>query len=104
MRSTKTKLQCPKCKYPIDVVVETTPSEFLYYVCPGCHSNIVYYDKKLDIISDKMVEKISKAENLELNDMIDIKDQCPNITQDDINDLKIALETSNNIDDFLKKI
>jgi endogenous inhibitor of DNA gyrase (YacG/DUF329 family) len=100
------KLSCPKCGFPVSAAIENRHHEFLLFICPKCQSNVVYYDNKLDIISDNMVKKLVKDHKLQMCGMLQIdakKSDCP-ITFDDIINLKITLETSNGVDDFLKKI
>jgi endogenous inhibitor of DNA gyrase (YacG/DUF329 family) len=100
------KLACPKCGSPVSAAVENGHHEFLLFICPKCQSNVVYYGNKLDIISNKMVKKLVKEHRLQMCGMLQVNtpELDHTITFDDVINIKIALETSNSVDDFLKKI
>lgn len=99
------KIECPKCKLAIGAKVQEL-RDFLIYICPKCQSNVVYYNNKVDIISDKLLRKLLKQKRLASCGQIEIVDHKPHmaITMDDVTDLKISLETSKSVDDFLAKL
>jgi hypothetical protein len=101
------KLGCPKCGFPVNASIEEYCHEFLLFVCPKCQSNVVFYDNKLDIISNKMLSKLIRKDKLKqcgiLNVNVSLKTEEP-ISLDDVVNLKIALQTSKGVDDFLQKI
>ena len=101
------KLACPKCKLPIEAKIKKSHHEFLIYICPKCQSNVVYYNDKVDIISDKLLRKLLRQKRLTSCGQIEIGSAIQPqrvISLNDVTDLKIALETSKNVDDFLSKI
>ena len=101
------KLGCPKCGFPVKASIEEYCHEFLLFVCPKCQSNVVYYNNKLDIISNRMVAKLLKRDKLKQCGILNVnameKFDEP-INSDDVVNLKIALQTSKDVDDFLRKI
>jgi len=102
------KFDCPNCGCSVKAFIEDEESRlFLFFVCPECKKNVVYYDNKLDIISDKMVMKLFRNDKLKIcgelkSSQIKFSDHV--INEDDIANLKIMLGTSKDIDDFLEKI
>ena len=101
------KLECPKCKLPIEAKIKKSHHEFLIYICPKCQSNVVHYSDKIDIISDKLLRKLLKQKRLTSCGQIEIGSASQAqrvISLDDVTDLKIVLETSKNVDEFLSKI
>jgi hypothetical protein len=100
------KLGCPKCGFPVEASIEDC-HEFLLFVCPQCQSNVVYYNNKLDIISNKMLSKLIRKNKLKQCGILNVdateKLEEP-INADDIINLKIALQTSKDVKDFLQKI
>lgn len=101
------KMGCPKCGFPVQASIEECTHEFLLFVCPKCQSNVVCYDNKLDIISNRMVNKLLKSNKLKQCGILSVKSlEKPEhpISSDDIINLRIALQTSKDVKDFLKKI
>lgn len=104
------KVRCPICDSPLKASFDSKFEGFFLFNCPKCFSNIVYYDNKLDVISDKMVRKIMKNNKLKtcgyLSDaeIVDKKCISDSFSSDDLTNLKILLETSSSIEDFLSKI
>ena len=101
------KLGCPKCGLPVNASIKEYCHEFLLFICPKCHSNVVFYDNKLDIISDQMVSKLIKNDKLKQCGVLSVKALSrPDdpISSDDIINLRIALHISKDVKDFLKKI
>lgn len=107
MHKVSIKLDCPKCGFLVNASLENSCHGFLLFVCPKCQSNVVYYNNKIDIISDRMLSKLIKEKKLkmcgELGANPGIRDGQP-INFDDIVNLRIALETSLDVSDFLGKI
>jgi hypothetical protein len=73
-------------------------------------SNVVFYDNRIDIISDKMVERLKSEKKFRKYTNIfsrPIKKSDPEkseITPDKINDLRILLETETNFDKILSQL
>ena len=108
MYKTIVKLECPSCGYPAQAIIQQNSMKFLLFVCPDCQSNVVYYDHKLDIISDEMVNKLFQRNKLvECGNFTNTENppiNCQSLTPDDIVNLKIAIETSKSIEEFIKNI
>ena len=101
------KLGCPKCGFSIRASVDRGSHKFLLFICPKCHSNVVWYANKLDIISNKMFNKLLKNNKLKQCGVLSAKPlEKPKepIDSEDIINLRIALQTSEDVKDFLKKI
>jgi hypothetical protein len=115
MAKTVLSLKCPKCHFPARAECDTF-HKFIIYICPKCHSNVVFYDNKVDIISDRMVNSLKKKNKLKmcgnalfpisLNEKIPPVKSPPSegITKDKILDLKILLETEKDIGSLLSKL
>jgi hypothetical protein len=100
------KLGCPKCGFPANASIEDECQEFLLFICPKCHSNVVYYDHKLDIISDHFLAKLVWKKKLKTCGVLKVlpnysRDKEQPINEDDIINLRIALQTSDSIESFL---
>ena len=100
-------LCCPKCQYPAKAEIKKF-FKFVIYKCPKCHSNVVYYDNKTDIISDKMMKLLGKRKKLKdfgraTFPKINKKDGSK-ITKENVVDFKILLETEKDFDAFLSKL
>jgi hypothetical protein len=109
-------LECPKCHFPARAHVEKF-HKFIIYVCPKCQSNVVFYDNKIDIISDKMVKSLKRSKKLRfcgnaLFPPLDAEKVPPappcqsggGITDDGIVNLKILLETEKDFNKFLASL
>ncbi len=114
-------LKCPKCKMPVTAETKKVLKYFLYRC--KCGSNVVFYDKKIDIISDNMVKYLKKSGLMEFCGEATFS-QTPQkrvkttvkattfkkppsrglITKDQVTNFKILLETSGDFDDFISKI
>ena len=109
MHNTVVKIECPKCGYPAQASIKMQTMRFIFFICPECQSNVVYYDNKLDVISDAMVNKLIQRNRLiECGNITSAENssvqKAQTISSDDLLDLKIAIETSKSIEDFLKNI
>jgi len=106
-KTIKKNIECPNCSLEARIEIKKY-CKYIIYVCPKCKCNIVYYGyEKVNIISDKMVEKLKKQNRLEVcGDALFpiIKKEKGKITKDQIIDLKITLETEQDVEEFLKKI
>jgi hypothetical protein len=116
------KLCCPTCGLYINTttVLNDANREFFMYVCPKCESNVVYYQNRIDVISDKLVASLfdnklvtprgpknkSKPEKQAkvVKKTKKIKKTDHHISDDDVLNLRIDLELSESVDDFLKNI
>jgi len=107
------KLTCPKCGTPARAEVKKRLYKFLIYICPKCRSNVVYYDNKTDVLSDKFVEIMTRRNKLQFSEEA-IFPKLPKkpprkmigegITEDKITNLKILLNTENDFDTFISKL
>jgi hypothetical protein len=101
------KLACPKCGLSVKASLGDNCSEFILFVCPKCQSNVVYYDHKIDVISNKLLSKLIRNKRLKMCGVLKANTSLRNnqpINFDDIVNLRIVLETSLGVDDFLSKI
>lgn len=107
------KLKCPNCKSPARAEVKKKSYKFLIYVCPNCNSNVVYYNNKIDVLSDKFVEMLTKKSKLQFSGRAIFpkkprkllkKTGRVEITKDNVTDLKILLHTEKSFESFLSKI
>jgi predicted RNA-binding Zn-ribbon protein involved in translation (DUF1610 family) len=101
------KLGCPRCGFPANASLENDDcQEFLLFICPKCHSNVVYYDQKLDVISDRLLAKLVHRKKLKTCGVLKAtpnfqRDASQPISEDDIINLRIALGTSDSIESFI---
>jgi hypothetical protein len=115
----KIKIECPKCTYSVEANLKKE-FKLIMYTCPQCHSNVVFYDNKTDLISDAMVSKLRNNKKLEFYAMANKKSspkvspppvkrlrrplRHEGLSKEDVLDLKILLETEKDIGSFLAKI
>lgn len=102
----KRKLECPKCFLEAQIEIRKF-CKFVIYICPKCKSNIAYYNNKLSIISNRMVNSLKKQKRLEVcgDALFPIRAKDKGIiTKDQILDLKILLNTEKDFDNFLKQL
>ena len=109
MVKTKVKLECPKCGFPIVTYFERGRSKaFILFICPDCHSNVVYYNGKTDIVSNELIRKLSQDGRIKIQKAVEV--ECPvsgrrqPITGEDVSNVKDILEKSSSVDDFLHNI
>jgi predicted RNA-binding Zn-ribbon protein involved in translation (DUF1610 family) len=110
MNNIITKFQCPKCGFVAHAEIKRK-YKFVIYACPKCNSNIAQYDNKINVISDRMVKAVANNRKfkccgklrLEKNEKPRIKTSS-GLTNDAITDLKILLNTTKDIDTFIKSI
>lgn len=97
------KLKCPHCNFPIKARVRKNFKGFLLYVCPRCNSNVVYYDNRIDIISNRLLKKILRQKRLISCGILHPYNKAPSesISSDDILNLRILLETTGDVEEFL---
>lgn len=123
------KLQCPKCGLPGEAVLEEAGYKCILYVCPKCQSNVVCYQNRIDIITDKLLNKLLRSKKLQFCGNVSFagenkdrgamskpkvrvrkwirKKKTPlrgPITRDDVLNLKILLETEKDFDNILSKL
>jgi hypothetical protein len=106
MPEIKITLSCPCCKYAVDASLKDHIS-FLVYTCPKCRNNVAYYENKITLISDRMFNKVIRKYNMgtcEIRKEVFSDMEKLQIGDDDILNLKIALATSKDATDFLRKI
>lgn len=104
-----TTFECPKCNCAVKVEIKSK-FKFLLYRCPKCQSNVVFYDNKVDIISDKIISKLASKKKLRLfgfkAPIKRIKKEARKypLDKDAVTNLKILLETEKDFDTFLSKL
>jgi hypothetical protein len=120
MAKTVLSLACPKCHFPARAEIEKF-RKFIIYVCPKCQSNVVFYDNKVDILSDEMIRYLKSKKKLRMcgNALFPVGLEKANsspvnpsppsssqevITKDKIMDLKILLETEKDLGSLLSKL
>ena len=58
-------IKCPKCKLPAEAKIEEEGFlKFIIFKCPKCGSNVVLYNNKIDIISNKLLRQLLKKHKL----------------------------------------
>lgn len=107
------KLKCPKCGCPARAKVKKQLYKFLIYVCPYCDSNVVYYDNRIDVLSDKFIESMAEKSKFKFSGApifpkrlkkLPKKTSGKEITDDDILDLQILLNTELDFDSLISKL
>ena len=89
--------------------------KYYLYCCPQCKSNVVFYNNKVDVISDRMVKYLKDSGRIQycgdatfpkkrIKTTVVKQPLRGKITRDQLVDFKILLETSANFDDFLSKL
>jgi hypothetical protein len=104
-------VRCPECNHTIQASVTENYKDFIIFVCPKCHKNIVCYNNKVDVISDQCVKKLISKKHLQCCGVVEtdapaISESVTDkgLTKDTLIDLKILLETSVDVNDFISKI
>ena len=110
MNKLSVRLRCPNCRLDGDAVIKESFKDCLVFVCPKCESTVVYYDNKTEIISQKLLHKLVRQGKLKFCGKAKFVSKKPKkrlkqeqerspvneskvITDDDILNLKIILET-----------
>jgi hypothetical protein len=108
---TTLKIRCPECGEVIQASVQDSYRDFLIFVCPKCKNNVVCYDNKVDVISDQCVKKLLSKKHLQCCGIVESSSSDTmeygsgkELTSDSVVDLKILLETSQDVSDFIAKI
>lgn len=103
------KIVCPTCFKLIEAQLDCS-MKFFVYCCPVCSSNVVSYDNKVDVLSDRMIEYLKKTQKLKfcgkvVECVMPVKNKISGcLSNDQLTDLRILLETSKDSKDFLSKI
>lgn len=105
------KISCPECHEVIQASVQDNCRDFLIFVCPKCHKNVVCYDNKVDTISDRLVKKLISKKHLQYCGVVETASPAvmergsgEGLTRNSLIDLKILLETSRDVNEFLSRI
>ena len=103
------RINCPECNLPIQAsVVQEDYKDFLLYSCPRCQKNVVYYNNKVKIISDRILKKLISQKKLKYCGNLGVapmeQGRGKGLTKESVTDLKILLETSKDINEFISKI
>ena len=104
MNKTVIKLKCPKCDFGVKAELKGKFNKFVLYFCPKCNSNVVFYNNKVDIISDAMVLELQKKLKTCGATYFSRNKSKKAITEDDIINLRILLETEMDFDKILAKL
>ena len=109
-------LECPRCHFPAQAHVEKF-HKFIIYICPKCQCNVVFYNNKIDLISDKMIKSLKRSKKLrfcgsalfpsldtEKTPFLPPTSSGEGITKDEITNLKILLETEKDFNKFLASL
>lgn len=100
-KKTLRALECPRCGISVQAKLSNDKFRFCIYKCPSCGSNVVFYKGKVDILSEKLVRSLLDSKNVQYCGTVTVtKKGSPTRTQeqgsisdDDIANLKILLET-----------
>lgn len=107
MQKISVKFRCPKCGMPVKAKMEDQAYRFILYRCPKCDSNVVYYNNRTGIISNKLFRKLMRNNKIKsCGDIFSISRETPldsifppkrtrPVSKDDITDLKILLAVEN---------
>ena len=105
-------LRCPRCNLLAKAVLDGSSHRFIVYTCPKCRSNVVYFKNRIDIIPDHLFRKLLRRRKLIFCGDVSFTpatgkpDQHVKgpITQEDITDLKILLETEKDSSGFISRL
>ena len=108
MNSINVDYRCPRCGFVAKAETDRK-YKIVLYVCPQCNSNVAHYENKSSIISDRVVRAVVGHKKFkrcgELSYKKKEKVQKPRgLTKDALLDLKILLETSIDVNSFIKNI
>lgn len=102
---------CPSCGFSVQANLSNDKYRFFIYKCPSCYNNVVWYKNKIDILSDKLVRELLESKNVQYCGMVTAtKKSCPSykkqegISEDDIANLKILLETERDSGKIISKL
>ena len=106
MNKVSLRLICPKCHLDGNALVKESYKNCLVFICPKCESTVVCYDNKVDIISSELLQKLVKRGQLKFcgkarfiskkspkSSKKSLFNEVTAITEDDLLNLKIILET-----------
>lgn len=110
MQRTSVQICCPHCQLPVKAVLKDGYRRFLLYTCPRCRSNVVLFKNKVELISDRLLKKLIRSNKLQhCGDMVfNSQSRRPNrndpISEEDVKNLRILLNTSQDLNDFLSNL
>jgi uncharacterized Zn finger protein (UPF0148 family) len=99
-------ITCPACGTPIETQVRGKGHLFLLFCCPMCSRNVVQYEGKVTCLSDAFVKSLREKYKLKSFGSVltrPVKSH-KSITEDDINDLRILLNTEPDFNKLLQKL
>jgi hypothetical protein len=97
-------LRCPNCLLEAKLSLSAS-HRLLIYTCPMCKNNILYHKGKADIIPIHLFKKILRRGNLVLCGDVQFKVQSRRaISDEDISDLRILLETETDSSKIISKL
>jgi ssDNA-binding Zn-finger/Zn-ribbon topoisomerase 1 len=107
------KVKCPKCGLMVEAQLEAF-RDFILYQCPKCKNNVAVMDNKTMIISKELFKSLVTQGIFEtcgkFSPMILVKknkeksNSVHSISQDDILNLRILLETETDFSKILSKL
>lgn len=124
-KKTNIQLKCPRCSLSAEAAVTEKMTSFIIYTCPKCHANVVYYENKIDVISDSLLKKLIRNGKLQSCGRVAFKgrkrtvcvrsEKPPEVIEgapprtevindDDLLNLRIVLETMDDPNDIIKYI
>ena len=102
------KFCCPKCGKEVTAIVQSTVVRNIIFKCPGCYSNVYIFNNKIGLLSDRFVAKLVRQKKVDYCGFVfdcerKIK-RTKAISKDDVLNLKILLETENNVDKIISSL
>lgn len=110
MSTTLFMFECPNCHLPVKAEMDESPYHFLMYKCPKCNCNVTHFENKTVLISNTLFNKVLKHRKIKTCGHVSyipqprITKSGEFITDDDLLNLKIVLETSGDSWDIINKI
>jgi len=99
----KLRIQCPKCAFSVETEIKDEPKFFRLFICPNCRINVVYYDNKIDIISDRLLNKLIKAKKVKPRGRFNIPKKGA-LNKEAIANLRATLQSTKSVEEFLRKM
>lgn len=103
------RFDCPSCGFSAIANLDSKKFKFLIYQCPECNSNVVLYAGKISILSDPFVRSLFRSKKLRFcGALLKAQENPPKnaqgITKDALLDLKILLETEQDVNRIISQL